>query len=169
MPTEVHTGFFYKVAGGDAETPEYYVRVRSNPLLTGVEVKYHYRPYLHWPDRTTQDPNLKDLRGTEVGLVVHTNRQVREGRIVIEGEKPIAGEVRKDDPDALHFQLVLDKDAQYRVSFTSVDGEKNRDSIPFTIQALADQAPVVVLTSPGKDVEKGTNGVLPLEGQASDD
>src|SRR5206468_4327627 len=32
LATEVRTGFYYKVAGGDAETPEYQVRVRSNPL-----------------------------------------------------------------------------------------------------------------------------------------
>ncbi len=169
LAPEVRTGFYYKVAAGDAETPEYQVHVRSNPLLTNVDVKYHYRPYLHWPDRVTQDPNLKDLRGTEVALTVHTNRQVREGRLIIEGQKPIAGEVRREDPESLHFELVLEKDAQYRVTFTSVEGETNRDTIPFTIQVLSDQAPVVALTVPGKDVTQGVNEVLTLEGQASDD
>jgi hypothetical protein len=169
LAPEVRTGFYYKVAAGDAETPEYQVHVRSNPLLTNVDVKYHYRPYLHWPDRVTQDPNLKDLRGTEVALTVHTNRQVRDGRLIIEGQKPVAGEVRREDPESLHFELVLEKDTQYRVSFTSVEGETNRDTIPFTIQVLSDQTPVVVLTVPGKDVEKGVNEILTLKGQASDD
>jgi hypothetical protein len=169
LATEVKNGFNYKVAGGDAATPEYRVTVRSNPLLTGIDALYHYRPYLRWPDRTAQDPNLKDLRGTEVTLIAHTNRQVREGRLVIEGQKPIQGEVNRDDQEAIRFRLTLDRDTQYRVFFTSAEGETNRDPIAYTIQVLADQAPVVVLTSPGRDVELGVNEVLPLEGQASDD
>ena len=169
LAQELKTGFFYKVAGGDDSTPEYRIQVRSNPLLTNVDVTYHYRPYLHWPDRTAQDPNLKDLRGTEVLLTAHTNRPVREGRLVIEGQKFIPAEIRKDDPEALHFRLTLEKDTEYRVFFTSVQGESNRDPMAYTIQVLADQAPVVVLTGPGRDVETGVNEVLPLEGQASDD
>ncbi len=169
LPTELKTGFGYKVAGGDAETPEYHVQVRSNPLLTNVDAVYHYRPYLHWPDRMAQDPNLKDLRGTEVALTVHTNRTVREGRLLIEGQKPIPGEVHQADPEALHFQLILEKDTQYRVLFTSNEGESNHDPIAYSIQVLTDQPPFVVLNSPGRDVELGINEVLPLEGQASDD
>lgn len=169
LATEVKNGFGYQVAGGDAVTPEYRVTVRSNPLLTNVDVIYRYRSYLHWPDRAAQDPNLKDLRGTEVTLTAHTNRQVRDGRLLIEGQKPIQGEVSRDDPEALRFRLTLDQDTQYRVFFTSVEGETNRDPIAYTIQVLADQSPVVVLTSPGRDVEIGVNEVLPLQGQASDD
>ncbi len=169
LPAELKTGFGYKVAGGDAETPEYHVQVRSNPLLTSVDAVYHYRPYLHWPDRTAQDPNLKDLRGTEVALTVHTNRTVREGRLLIEGQKPLLGAVHQADPEALHFQVILEKDTQYRVFFTSIEGESNHDPMSYSIQVLTDQPPLVVLTRPGRDVELGVNEVLPLEGQASDD
>ena len=169
LAQELKTGVFYKVAGGDDSTPEYRIQVRSNPLLTNVDVTYHYRPYLHWPDRSAQDPNLKDLRGTEVLLTAHTNRAVREGRLVIEGQQFVPAEIRKDDPESLHFRLTLTQDTEYRIFFTSVQGESNRDPMAYTIQVLADQAPAVVLTAPGRDVEKGVNEILALEGQASDD
>src|SRR5262249_58906871 len=66
---EVHNGFWYKVTGGDAETPEYRIQVRSSPLLTGFDVTYHYRPYLGWKDRVTHEPNIQELRGTRVTLL----------------------------------------------------------------------------------------------------
>src|SRR5262249_1190239 len=65
LAAEVHNGFWYRIAGGDSQTPEYRVAVRSVPLVTGFEVTYHYRPYLRRPDRMSRDPNLEDLRGTE--------------------------------------------------------------------------------------------------------
>ena len=55
--------------------------VRSTPFVTGFHVRYHYRPYTGWGDSLTRDPHLKGLRGTEVTLVAHTNRTVKEGRL----------------------------------------------------------------------------------------
>ena len=169
LATDVKTGFYYKVAGGDAETPEYRVQVRSRPLLTSVHVVYHYRPYLHWRDRLTEDPNLKDLRGTEVILTAHTNRQVRDGHLLIENSKPIPAELIRDDPGALRFRLTLEHEGAYRIAFTSTEGERNNEPTPYTLRVIPDQTPHVVLTAPGRDVEMAVNDVLTLEGQASDD
>src|SRR5439155_4827967 len=102
LAAEVQNGFWYQVAGGDATTPEYRVQVRSTPLLTGFDVTYHYRPYLNWPDRTTHDQNLQDLRGTEVTLLARTNRMVQEGQLEIDGQKGlIPAELVREDPQAL--------------------------------------------------------------------
>ncbi|HMC63838.1 MAG TPA: hypothetical protein VKI65_02760, partial [Gemmataceae bacterium] len=66
---QVHNGFWYKVTGGDAETAEHRIQIRSAPLLTSFEVTYHFRPYVRRPDFPTADPNLQGLRGTAVTLV----------------------------------------------------------------------------------------------------
>src|SRR5207253_809607 len=47
---DLQNGFWYKIAGGDVETPEYRVQVRSSPLITSWELKYRYRPYLCRPN-----------------------------------------------------------------------------------------------------------------------
>src|SRR5262245_272481 len=62
----VQNGFWYKITGGDAATPEYRVQVRTVPLVTGHEVTYKYRPYLGWPEQTSRNANLEGHRGTEV-------------------------------------------------------------------------------------------------------
>ncbi len=173
-PFKVQNGFWYKVRGGDAETPEYQVQVRATPLVNEFQAAYHYRPYLGWRDDVTRDANLRALRGTEVTLTAHANRTVRvpDGRLELElgaERKAVPAEAVPDDPQALRFHLVLEKDGKYRVHFLSADGEPNSDTKDYTIQALPDHAPQVELQKPGQDVTLPANGLLPLEGVATDD
>lgn len=170
--SRTHQGFLYKVVGGDDETPEHRITVRSGPLVESYEVTYRYRPYLGWADRTVRDANLKELRGTEALLLVRTNREVKEGRLELEdrtGKRELPADLIPDDPRALRFRLVLDQDGQYRVGFTSVEGEKNAARTTFTITVLPDRAPRVELTKPGADITLPANGTLNLEGHATDD
>lgn len=167
---EVQNGFWYKIAGGDAETPEYRIQVRANPLVESIEVKYHYRPYLNRPDGTTREANLEAVRGTEVTLTARTNRAVQEGALDVAGaSKPLAAERVPEDPKALRFRFVLDKDGSYQIRFTSEDGERNAEQAPYSIRAIPDTAPRVELTKPGQPVELPANGLLKLEGVARDD
>jgi hypothetical protein len=176
---QVQNGFWYKIAAGDTETEEYRVQVRATPLINGFEATYHYRPYLGWKDDSTHDPNLRALRGTEVTLVARTNRTVRikESRLDLElprpgdtvAKKTIAAEPVAGDPQALAFRLVLEESGTYRVWFTSAEGEINTDPMTYSVTVLPDHAPQVELTKPGQDVTLPANGVLPLEGVATDD
>jgi hypothetical protein len=195
---QVQNGFWYRVAGGDTETPEYRVQVRATPLVTGYEATYHYRPYLGWRDDTTTDATLRALRGTEVRLVAHTNRTVRlkDSRLEIDVPRPgpaagapaanqrvaadaarvpdtirktVAAEAVPGDPQALAFRLVLEESGKYRVLFFSAEGEANTDPPEYSIQVLQDHAPLVELTKPGQDVTLPANGLLALEGVATDD
>lgn len=170
---EVKNGFWYKITGGDAETPEYRVEARANPAVLRFEVTYKYRPYLFRKDRTDTSPTLQDLRGTEVTVVAHTNRAVKEGKLRFEGEgeqpKPLAAMVQANQPDALRFSFVLEKSGVYRVRFTSEQGEESADSVAYPITVFPDLTPQVTLTRPGEDVTLPADGLLALEGAASDD
>lgn len=167
---QVHNGFWYKITGGDFETPEYRVQVRSSPLLTGFDVTYHYRPYLRWRDSESHDGNLEAMRGTEVTIVARTNRTVKEGRLQIEGDaQPLAAKIDPVQPDALKFKFVMDSDGEYRIRFTSTEDEPNPEPLPYRIRVLRDNAPTVVLTAPAENVQLPANGVLLVLGKATDD
>ncbi len=177
---EVRHGFWYTVAGGDAETPEYRVQVRSTPLVTGTKVTYEFRKYLNRPDQTSDDPNLEGVRGTKVTIAAQTNRTVRDGQLEFTPRpgadgKPKAATITPaqrvaDDPRALSFQqIVLVESGTYRVWFTAAEGEKNADPVPHTVRVLDDEAPKVVLTKPGQPVSLPANGTLSIEGAARDD
>src|SRR5262249_40859125 len=138
-------------------------------LLTSFEVVYHFRPYVRRPDSATADPNLQGLRGTAVTLVAHTNRNVKEGRLLIDGEQAaIPAELLPDQPDALRFRLVLGRGGKYHIRSQSGEGEENAEPIPYTIQAEPDGPPKVELTKPGKNIVPA-DAILPVEGTASDD
>jgi hypothetical protein len=171
-PSRTFNGFWYKVTGGDAETPEYHVTVRSTPLIERFEVTYHYRPYTGWPDARTHDANLTALRGTEAELIVHTNRPVKEGRLEVEtrdSKQTVAAELIDGTPQAMRARLKMDQDGQYRVGFKTTEGDSNVAGVPYTIKVLTDFPPKAELTKPGADVTLPANGTLRLEGFVSDD
>jgi hypothetical protein len=176
---QVHNGFWYKITAGDAATPEYQVRVRSLAQVLRVDVTYKYRPYLKaddltvsYPNETSSQPHLKALRGTEVTLVAHTNRAVKEGRIEFDhngAKRELIGELDSQDPKTLRYQFVIRENGMYRFLFRSAEGEPNSDRFSYRVEALTDHPPMVKLTVPGKDVALPANGTLTLEGTADDD
>lgn len=169
---EVGNGFWYKIAGGDAATTEYRIQVRSRPLLSRFEVRYHFRPYLRLPDQTSTDPNLDGMRGTEVRLLAWTTSRVRDGRLDLELDgqhKSVVAESVPGQPQALQFRLLLEASGSYRIRFTSGEGEQNDGSVPYRVTVKTDHAPRVVLTSPSGHTRLPANALLPLAGVARDD
>jgi hypothetical protein len=119
----VRNGFWYKVTGGDAETPAYQILVKSTPVINDFEVTYS--PPSTLPGRVrppSHDPNLHGVRGTGVTLDVRTNRTIKEGRLdlLVGGEKKtVPGKVLAKDPEVIRFQFPLTWKGEYRVQFTS--------------------------------------------------
>ncbi|MCI0380558.1 MAG: hypothetical protein L0215_23470 [Gemmataceae bacterium] len=176
---QVRSGLWYKIAAGDAETPEYQVQVLSQPQATGFEVKYEHRPYRKLTDEVVVFPNenaiiprLWNHRGTVVTLLVRTNRTLKHGRIDIEagGQKQeLWGELLKDDPRTFQVRWTMEKSGTFRVVFTSIEGEENIDRTPYPLEVLDDRVPLVVIDKPGKDVSAAANDTVVLEGRAEDD
>ena len=176
---QVQNGFWYKLAAGDTETPEYQVKVQSLPQATRFEATYHYRPYrkladdkVVFPNEQAVIPRIRDFRGTDVSLVVNTNRELRQARVELDfnGVKTdLQAEILPDDPKALRVRMVLDKRGTFRILFSSKEGEENTDRSPYLIDVLDDITPHVILTKPGKDVTLPANGSLQLAGSAQDD
>lgn len=180
---QVQSGFWYRVAAGDAETDEYQVKLQSAPQANRFEVTYHYRPYrkldketITFPNENVVIPRILEMRGTEVTLVVRTNRLLRQAQVSIAGAgaaknepSTLQAEILPDDPKALRVKFTLERSGTFRVLFTSSEGEANIDQGSYDLEVLDDSAPRVVLTSPGKDVSLPANGILQLEGAAHDD
>jgi hypothetical protein len=170
---QVHGGFWYKIAAGDAETDEYQVRVRAGAFVEKIDVEYRYREYLGWKNQTISDPNITAVRGTEVVVTAHTNRPVRTAQCIITGKAnynpTLAGEPVSANANAVQFKFTVEQSGLYRISFVAVDGESNSEHSPYTITAMPDREPNVKLTKPGQDVTLPANGLLQLEGAADDD
>lgn len=177
-PDQVRTGFFYKVAAGDTETEEYQVVARTDPRPVRFDVTYKYRPYLRLKDEAVSFPNEKSLepriqarRGTEVTMIVHTNRKLQAGHVTLEtgGERhQFDGKVMPEET-SFEVQWLLEKSGTMRIFFTSKDDEPNSSAELYTVIAEEDKAPQVVLTEPGKEITLPANGTLQLTGYAVDE
>lgn len=167
----VQNGFWYKVAGGDAVTDEHRVTVRSLPLFTDFETAYEFPAYLRRSQRTDRNPWLDAPRGTKVVMTARTNREVKDGRMAIEptGER-ITGTPVPGKPDALRFELKLKENGSYKLSFTSMAGERNAEQPPYSIRITEDARPTVEIKEPEQDeVERPANGQLAVDGTVGDD
>ncbi len=168
----VRNGFWYKVAGGDAETTEHRVSVRSLPLFTDLEVSYEYPPYTRLKPETSKDGHIRALRGTRVTVLGKTNRTVKDGKITFDPptRDPLLGKVPADKPNSIQFQFLLTASGQYRPVFTSSEGERSPEPPPFKIEVDEDLPPNVVIVKPELDeVTLPANGQLAVDGTVTDD
>ena len=167
----VQNGFWYKVAAGDTETPEYKVTVRSLPMFTDFHATYEYPKYLRRKSDRANDPVLRGYRGTTVTLVAKTNRAARDGLMVIEaGNMRVAGTPVAGQPDSLQFVFKLTESSQYRLTFNAADGEHTADAFRSVITVDVDAAPQVVITKPDEDeTTEPANGQIKVDGKIGDD
>ena len=169
----IRNGVWYAVAGGDDQTPEYKVTVRSVPKFTDFEVNYEYPKYVRREPRATTDAHLEGYRGTKVTLIGKTNRTaVKDGRLSFDPpvREPVAGVPVPGRPDALKFEFRLTAPGSYRLGFTSDEGERAPDSAPFGIRLIDDFAPTVEIVEPKEDeVPVPANGTLEVDGRVGDD
>lgn len=167
----VQNGFWYKVAAGDAETPEYKVTVRSLPLFTRFQAAYEPPKYLRRKIEIVDSPIIQGYRGTTVLLTAGTNHEVRDGLMVIEpGGAVVKSAPVTDDPRAMHFRFTLKEPGRYKITYTTLDGEKSAEPFQSTITVLTDAAPTLVIDKPEEEeVTLPANGQLAIDGKVGDD
>jgi collagen type III alpha len=167
----VQNGFWYKVAGGDAETPEYRVTVRPKPTFTAFDVRYEYPEYLRMKADSSTTPHIEAHRGTVVTILAKANRELKNGRAAIANQPaPVPGEVVGEAKDSLRLKITLGESTTYRLLFQSTEGESNADAPVYDLRVLVDQPPEATIANP-KDDETvlPTNGLLSVDGAIGDD
>jgi hypothetical protein len=168
----IQNGFWYKVAAGDAETPEYRVTVRTRPMLTGFQAEYEYPAYLKWPNDYGTDARLRAYRGTVVTLTVTTNREVQSGtlRVTAGGQvESIRGQVTGERTGSLRFPLTLTATGTYQVHFVPAGGEPAFFSPEYPIEVQEDEKPRVTITRPKEEITLPPNGLLAVDAEITDD
>lgn len=169
----VQNGFWYKVVGGDHETPEHKVSVRSLPQFTdNFQATYVSPEYLRRAPETANSPIIKAYRGTTVTLLARTNRDIRDATMTIEpGSTEVTGTLVPGEPKAVQFVFKLKESGKYKLAFTATDGEATVTPLfQSAITVEADQEPRVVIDKPeGDESELPANGQLAIDGKVGDD
>ncbi|MCZ2340922.1 MAG: hypothetical protein LC104_03895, partial [Bacteroidales bacterium] len=167
----IQNGFSYRIAAGDAVTPEYRVSVRTRPQFTSYEVLYTFPDYLRMQPEIGHEPRIEAYRGTQVTLIATTNRELRVAKLQFSDRADaLTGVVDADNPTAARFTFTLDQSLTYRLLFEPRSGESGLASPIFPIKVLEDFPPTVVIDQPA-DAEQPipANGTLTIDGTIGDD
>ena len=171
--SDVRSGFSYMVAAGDAKTNPHRVDVRLTPLISDFQAVYKYRRYTGRESDSNNSRKIEAPVGTEVFLRVRANSKVKDGVVhfVVDKQKPdrIFLARNQADPQLLEGSFVLRQTGEYRIEFTTAERDVYQDTLAAPMIANPDKVPAVAITLPGKETVVAANGVLNLEGKATDD
>jgi len=166
--SDIRTPVTYRVKVGDTESPRYRVTVSAKPIISGIDLAYHYPAYTGLAPRLATGGNISAVRYSYVDMTVRVNKPVRDGALAIDGERERTLSVGGDGR-TLTTRLIIDHNATYRVRVTDTDGYANEDATTYRITAVDDRKPSVVIRRPGRDVDLVPGGRLTLVVAATDD
>ena len=153
----VTRSFRYRVGAAAFASRDYLVEALSPPRVTRIDVEYTYPAFTGLAPRAEEDGgDLFAPAGTTARLVVHTDKPVADGALVLSSGRRVAladaGDGRRT------AALVVEGNARYTVRVVDAHGLSNWDAADYVIRATTDRPPTVRVVRPGGDRE-----VTPLE------
>ena len=164
----VTRSFRYRVGAAAFTSPDYFVEALSPPRVMRIDVEYVYPSFTGLAPRSEEDGgDLFAPAGTAARLVVHTDKPVVEGALVLSDGRRVAlagaGDARRA------ATLVVEGDGRYRVRVVDAHGLSNRDAADYLIRATVDRPPAVRVLRPGGDREVTPLEEVTIEVRADDD
>jgi hypothetical protein len=154
---EAPTEYFVEASG--VRSPVYRIDVAELPYVKRIDLEYRFPAYTGLPPQTVEDGgDVAALRGTTVALRVTPTVPVTAGRLLVEGEPPVALVAGADG--RLEASLVVKRDGFYKIELPAKDVALGftKASADYAIQALEDRTPTVSFLKPGRDTQ-----VTPVE------
>ena len=164
----VTRSFRYRVGAAAFTSPDYFVEALSPPRVVRIDVDYVYPSFTGLAPRSEEDGgDLFAPAGTAARLVVHTDKPVVEGALVLSDGRRVA---LAGDGDARRAAtLVVEGDGRYRVRVVDAHGLSNRDAADYLVRATVDRPPAVRVLRPGGDREVTPLEEVTIEARADDD
>ena len=142
----------YYVTANGIESERYTVEVFDMPKLTAIEVAYTYPEYTKLKPIIQQgEGNIRAVAGSQAEVRITTNKAIESGTLTVDAEDPVPMVIF--DGRTLTTTLDVLNDGKYTVKLLCVDGFNNQTPIEYTITAMSDEPPEVVIKEPGRDIK----------------
>ena len=158
----------YHVSAATLTSPDYRVEALVTPRVRQIDVHYVYPPFTGLAPHIEEDGgDIYAPAGTEVTLLVHIDKAVAEGTLVLSD----GGRVPLDGAGAGPLTAVfpVETDGSYTVAVTDVDGLSNPGDTEYFIRTTFDRVPEVRVLRPGGDREITPLEEVTIEVRADDD
>ena len=164
----VTDSFVYRVRAATLTSRDYRVEALVAPRVRQVDVQYAYPAFTGLAPRVEEDGgDIYGPAGTEVRLLVHTDKAIAEGALVLSDGRRVPLDVVGAGPLTATFAVEID--GSYRVAVTDVDGLSNQGDTEYFIRTTVDRPPDVYVLRPGGDREITPLEEVAIEARADDD
>jgi hypothetical protein len=164
---QVMRPFTYQIVAGDGRSQIHRVQVIDPPAVQRLRLEYRYPAYSGLPVRRDEEGgDIACLVGTQVSGEINATKALRAAALVLDDTLRL--EARVEDRKA-YFEFDIAHSGRYHIELLDRKEVPNHDPIRYTIQALADEAPRVALTEPGRDLDLPETMEVLLAAEANDD
>ena len=158
----------YYVTANGTESERYTVEVFDMPKLTAIEIAYTYPEYTKLKPIIQQgEGNIRAVAGSQAEVRITTNKSIESGTLTVEAQDPVPMVIL--DGRTLTTTLDVLNDGKYTVKLLCVDGFNNQTPIEYTITAIPDEPPEIVIKEPGRDVKATKLEEVKVLAEATDD
>jgi hypothetical protein len=160
--------FCASIPGGRSKY--YKIDLSKTPRIEQVRADYQFPEYTKIPGKTTEltekDAQLKGYEGTEIIMMVQSNRPLASGTITV-GEKQY--EFAPDTENTVTGNFPLLKNGQFSIALKDVEGNISTDKFTGNIEIIPDGEPYVTIVNPGMNSFAIPSAVIPIIIEAYDD
>jgi hypothetical protein len=168
MLFDLAEGLEYFVEAAGVRSPNFTLKVVELPYVKQLDLEYHFPSYTGLAPRTVEDGgDVATLRGTDVRVRIQPTMASPGGRLVMADGSSSA--LTSNADGTLAGRFTASANGFYRVELDGPAGEKVDASPEYTIDILADQAPSVTLSKPGRDTDATPVQEFFVEARADDD
>lgn len=158
----------YYVSARSIRSPSFTIDVRDLPLVSRLTLVYTYPGYTRLPSKTVEDGgDIVALRGTVVTVIAQLTGSAQSARIRLGDGQVIP--MTPSGTDRFSGQITIQKNSSYRIELALTTGESYPGSSEYSITALDDDPPLVVLEKPGRDLKVTNLQEVFTEVRAEDD
>ena len=158
----------YYVTANGTESEHYAVEVFDMPKLTAIEIAYTYPEYTQLKPIAQQgDGNIRAIVGSQAEVRITTNKSIESATFTVEAADPIPMVIF--DGRTLTTTLDVLNDGKYTVKLLCIDGFNNQTPIEYSIAAIPDEPPEIVIKEPGRDIKATKLEEIRVLAQATDD
>ncbi len=158
----------YRILVGEESSPSYRLTPYLMPEITGLDLVYHEPAYLARPPRSV--PNGGDItaiEGTRVELEAAVNKPLSSATIVLASGQRIS--MSRVDERLWKGSIVLKQNDEYHLEITDRDDANAPYHEAYKITVRKDQAPLVRVRFPYRDLEVSPLDEVSFEFQVDDD
>ena len=160
------SSFRYQASSGNSSSPAYNIRVVEPPEVGRVRLTLIPPNYTRLPKEVREEGHIEAFKGTVVNLDAQTNKNVKEGKVVLNLGNQLALNVKGD---RLTGSLVVLYPGTYSIHIKDELGFENPNPVQYRIHLIPDKYPEGEIISPAQDLEVMGTEVMPIDYTAKDD